>query len=124
MYLQCSITSRVMESYLITLHSIEQFIRKNKGDVTVLRKSVYRSSESNVPVPHEDVVHETSPMGTYHDVCVCFDRITVFVQCTYDGAIDDKDGDKRVVLCSGDSFDMLYGTRAGKDKDLNRSIVQ
>lgn len=32
--------------------------------------------------------------------------------------IDYEDGNKRVVLCSGDGSDVLYGTGAGKDKEF------
>jgi hypothetical protein len=40
------------------------------------------------------------------------------------GTINDEDESKRVALCSGDGFEMLYGTGAGKDKESNRSIAQ
>ena len=99
------------------LYSIEQFIHRSKGDVTALRKS-----ESDVPISHKDVVHESSPMGTYHNVRVCSKKITVFVQCTYEGAIENAN--VREVSCFGDSVDMQYCTGQGKEKDLNRNIAQ
>jgi hypothetical protein len=60
-------------------------------------------------------------MGPYHDVCVCYKRVTVSVQCTYvvQWMMEMK---IREWCCVHEIVLTCFTAQAGKDEEFNRRI--